>query len=147
MITGYFNLWNFNSHKTSRTIDYCNVNNDMNVWSLNEPLAFGNSLSHQPLQKVKAGKEKFREIVSRTNQTKNELVDNLIELLCDRERHWPDDELMRRKPMWADKLCSICVNMPEVGYGSRLYFHKFLDQHFNRMLMIMHFFVFIELEP
>lgn len=91
----------------------------MHQWPQNESLAFGNSLTHQPLQKVKAGKKKFQEIVSNPKLAKNELVQSLIALLCDRERYWPDDELHRRAPNWSDKLCSVCVKMPEFGYGSR----------------------------
>lgn len=88
-------------------------------WPQNEALAFGNSLAKQPLQKVTAGREKFRKIVENRNQSKDELIKHLTELLCDRERHWPDEELHRRAPNWSNQLCSICVKMPEQGYGSR----------------------------
>lgn len=103
----------------------------MQEWPLNEALAFGNSLTLQPLQKVKAGREKFREVVSR-KQTKNELVQALMDLLCDEEKHWPDAELTRRAPNWSESLCSICVKMTKEGYGSRYtisnYFDFFLTQ-------------------
>lgn len=101
-------------------MNYCNVDNIARQWPQSEALAFGNSLVTEPLQKVKAGQEKFREIVNRPNQSKIELIQNLDDLLCDRERHWPDPELQRRKPEWADSLCSICVKLPNVGYGTRL---------------------------
>lgn len=112
----------FHSAKSIQPTHYCNVNNTVYQWPQNEALAFGNSLVPEPLQKVKAGREKFRAIVNRPNQSKNDLVQNLIDLLCDRERHWPDAELQRRKPEWAETLCSICVKMPEFGYGSRFDF-------------------------
>lgn len=41
------------------------------------------------------------------NQSKDELVQNLMELLCDREKHWPDDELHRRAPNWSESLLVI----------------------------------------
>lgn len=86
---------------------------------LNKSVGFGNSLIRVPLKKVEAGKDKFHKIVDRPSQTKNELIESLFGLLCDPERHWPDAELQRRRPEWADQLCTICVKMPEVGYGSR----------------------------
>lgn len=108
------------SGNTNRTIHYCNVNNEARQWPQNEVLGFGNSLTHQPLQKVKGGREKFREIVKRPDQTKEELIKSLNKLLSDREKHWPDEELHRRAPAWADQLCSICARVPAAEYGSRL---------------------------
>lgn len=110
---------NICSENTNRTIHYCNVNNEAREWPQNEVLGFGNSLSRQPLQKVKGGREKFRAIVKRQNQSKTELIESLNELLCDREKHWPDDELYRRAPKWANQLCSICARVPAAEYGSR----------------------------
>lgn len=98
----------------------------MQEWPRNAALAFGNSLTHQPLQKVKAGQKKFQEIVGNQKQSKDELIQSLIELLCDREKHWPDDELHRRAPNWSEKLCSVCVKIPEYQYGSRYNKHFYL---------------------
>lgn len=98
---------------------YSNVNNTLHEWPLNDVLGFGNSLTHQPLQKVKSGTVKFREIVNRGGKSKEQLVDELMHLLCDDEKHWPDAELHRRAPNWGEYLSSICVNMGEAGYGSR----------------------------
>lgn len=98
---------------------YSNVNNTLHEWPSNEVLGFGNSLTHQPLQKVTYGTEKFREIVNRCGQSKEELVENLMRLLCDTEKNWPDAELHRRAPNWGEYLSSICVNMTDAGYGSR----------------------------
>lgn len=113
-----FHLISFSDNKI-RTMDYSNVNNTFNEWPLNEVMGFGNSLSHQPLQKVKNGTGKFHEIVNRYGQSKEELVDKLMQLLCDSEKHWPDAELHRRAPLWGEHLSSICVNMTDAGYGSR----------------------------
>ena len=32
---------------------------------------------------------------------------------------WPDEELLERRGEFAEALSSICVNAPDVGYGSR----------------------------
>lgn len=103
----------------NRTIHYCNVNNEARQWPQNVVLGFGNSLTNQPLQKVKGGREKFRAIVKRQGQSKEELVKSLNELLMDREKYWPDDELHRRAPNWSNQLCSICARVPSAAYGSR----------------------------
>lgn len=116
-------LFVFSGNKI-RPMHYSNVNNTLHEWPLNEVLGFGNSLSHQPLQKVKLGTNKFREIVDRCGQSKGELVQNLMQLLRDNEKHWPDAELHRRAPDWGEHLSSICVNMKEAGYGSRYAMHR-----------------------
>lgn len=107
------------SNNKIRPMHYSNVNNTLHEWPLNEVLGFGNSLSHQPLQKVNAGTAKFREIVNRYDKSKDELVDKLMQLLCDNEKHWPDAELYRRAPLWGENLSSICVDIENAGYGSR----------------------------
>ncbi|XP_055696477.1 transport and Golgi organization protein 2 [Lutzomyia longipalpis] len=78
---------------------------------------FGNSPYTIPLQKVVKGKEKFRNIVKMSGS--GNLVHDLMEFLKDDEKHWPDDELSRRAPKWAEKLSSVYVKMPIEGYGSR----------------------------
>ena len=34
-------------------------------------------------------------------------------------RHWPDEELKRRAPIYGEHLSSIHVKIPEAGYGTR----------------------------
>lgn len=102
-----------------RLVHYSNVNNSWKLWPKNQVLGFSNSLTHQPYEKVKAGKEKFQKIINNKNQTKDELVQKLMKLLSNRSKHWPDAELQRRAPDWGQGLCSICVKMPEVEYGTR----------------------------
>lgn len=94
----------------------------MTKWSTNKYLGFGNSLIAQPLQKVIAGQKLFENIVKDSTQSKDELVESLMDLLCKREKHWPDDELHRRAPHWAESLSSIHVRIPDEGYGSRFVF-------------------------
>lgn len=96
----------------------CNAPSVAREWPTGQVLAFGNSPPPKTLEKVKAGRKQFEEIVNR-DLTKDELVDSLMQLLQDGERHWPDSELERRKPNWAPKLSSIHVKMLVEGYGSR----------------------------
>lgn len=98
---------------------YSNVNNTLHEWPANEVLGFGNSLCDQPLQKVKSGRGKFEEIVKRHGQSKDALVEKLMQLLRDSEKHWPDAELHRRAPDWGEHLSSIYVEMGDAEYGSR----------------------------
>ncbi|KOB69948.1 putative transport and golgi organization 2 [Operophtera brumata] len=84
-------------------------------------LGFGNSLPDIPLKKVEAGKEQMHEICRRLNniEDKAALVENLIQLLKDDERHLPDPELAKRRPAVQNQLSSIFVSIPEGGYGTR----------------------------
>ncbi|GAB0088076.1 Transport and Golgi organization protein 2 [Sergentomyia squamirostris] len=84
---------------------------------LEEVHGFGNSPYTIPLRKVIHGKEKFRHVVKSTG--KENLVQKLMEFLKDDQKHWPDDELTKRAPKWAEQLSSVCVRMPAEGYGSR----------------------------
>lgn len=90
----------------------------MKEWPDGEALGFGNSPPTSTLKKVKAGLKQFEEIIHQ-NQSKEKLVSNLMSLLQDRQKHYPDSELLRRAPNWCEPLSSIGVQMPEVGYGSR----------------------------
>lgn len=87
-------------------MNYSNVVNKIEEWPQQKVYAFGNSFSTTPLRKVCGAKLKFEEILSKrqSHQTKDELVKDLMELLCNREKHWPDDELYRRAPTWGDTL-------------------------------------------
>lgn len=87
-------------------------------WPTNEVLAFGNCPPPRVIQKVLAGQKIFNKIVHQP-LSKDALVLELMNLLKNNEKHWPDDELLFRAPSWAEKLSSICVNIPEEGYGSR----------------------------
>lgn len=104
--------------KIAKTIHCSNVHEERREWPSSKVLAFGNSPPQISLEKVKGGKKKFEDIVHR-DQSKEDLVDSLMDLLKDRERHWPDAELYKRAPNWGEFLSSVCVHMPEAGYGSR----------------------------
>ncbi|CAD7087528.1 unnamed protein product [Hermetia illucens] len=84
---------------------------------------FGNSPISRPLEKVKYGREQFIKIVEDTQSnpqhTKQDIVDRCMELLKDRKKCWPDDELLRRAPNWGEHLSSPCVQILKAGYGTR----------------------------
>nr|XP_029724233.1 transport and Golgi organization protein 2-like [Aedes albopictus]XP_029724241.1 transport and Golgi organization protein 2-like [Aedes albopictus]XP_029724245.1 transport and Golgi organization protein 2-like [Aedes albopictus] len=88
---------------------------------LNGALGFGNSTLEVPLEKVKHGRKQFGDIVDKTLkvESKEKLVDKLMDLLRSEEKHFPDKELSRRVPEFTEKLASIHVRFPESGYGSR----------------------------
>lgn len=102
---------------------YCSVTQKAKEWSTNKYLGFGNSLLAQPLKKVDAGQKYFEEIAKQPHESKEKLVQSLMGLLCNPEKHWPDDELHRRAPMWSERLSSINVNITDFGYGSRFVFY------------------------
>lgn len=110
---------------TPMKIDHC---------ELDDPLGFGNSTLEVPLEKVKYGRKQFGAIVDkRLNvESKEMLIDELMGLLKNDEKHFPDKELSRRVPEYADKLSSIHVEFREGGYGSRTRTVILID-HENRM--------------
>lgn len=111
----------------ARTMHFCNTPNVAQKWPSGKVLAFGNSPPPKTLQKVIAGRTQFERIVNE-NPTKEKLVGDLMQLLQNGEKHWPDSELEFRAPNWAPKLSSICVKMPEEGYGSR-YVEQYSFRH------------------
>lgn len=96
----------------------CNAPSIAQEWPAGKVLAFGNCPPPKSLEKAKAGRKQFEEIVNR-NLNRDVLVDSLMQLLQNGETHWPDAELERRAPNWAPRLSSICVKMLAEGYGSR----------------------------
>uniref|UniRef100_U5ETR2 Putative transport and golgi organization 2 n=1 Tax=Corethrella appendiculata TaxID=1370023 RepID=U5ETR2_9DIPT len=98
-----------------------NVPNNTQKCEQSKALGFGNSPYTTPLEKVKAGTEKFQNIIDNKENFKDKitLIEKLLSLLQEREKHWPDNELQKRAPNWGENLSSIYVKMPEAGYGSR----------------------------
>ncbi|XP_052891696.1 transport and Golgi organization protein 2 [Anopheles moucheti] len=96
-----------------------------------EALGFGNSTLEKPLQKVCQGRDQFAEIVTRRNvpfADKDAFVDELMGLLKNDVRHFPDAELTRRAGQHAEFLSSINVRMPNGSYGSRTRTVILIDQ-------------------
>uniref|UniRef100_A0A182P6N0 Transport and Golgi organization protein 2 n=1 Tax=Anopheles epiroticus TaxID=199890 RepID=A0A182P6N0_9DIPT len=103
-----------------------------------QALGFGNSTLEKPLQKVCRGREQFEEIVTRCNvpfADKDALVHELMGLLKNDVRHFPDPELTRRAGQHAEYLSSINVRMPNGSYGSRTRTVILID-HNNQMEFI-----------
>ncbi|XP_053692988.1 transport and Golgi organization protein 2 [Sabethes cyaneus] len=104
---------------------------------LGKALGFGNSTLDVPLEKVKNGRSRFADIIDKRSDGSSEdsLVKELLELLKSNEKYFPDPELSRRAPNYAEKLSSINVYFPESGYGSRTRTIILVD-HNNRMEFI-----------
>jgi uncharacterized protein with NRDE domain len=93
-------------------------------------LAFGNSTPDAPFTKVKAGREKFKEIIARAPD-RDGLVAGLINLLKCGDLHLPDPELERRAPRGVGFLSAIFVNMRNGGYGTRTHSVVLVDDECN----------------
>uniref|UniRef100_A0A182VYK0 Transport and Golgi organization protein 2 n=1 Tax=Anopheles minimus TaxID=112268 RepID=A0A182VYK0_9DIPT len=108
-----------------------NAPHSIDVCKTGQALGFGNSTLEKPLQKVCRGREQFAEIVARRNvpfADKDAFVDELMGLLKNDARHFPDAELTRRAGQHAEFLSSINVRMPNGSYGSRTRTVILIDQ-------------------
>nr|XP_034827636.1 transport and Golgi organization protein 2 isoform X2 [Maniola hyperantus] len=105
---------------TAKIKTYSNATDEINEWT-DTYLGFSNSLPDRPLKKVEAGKKYLKDICSRLNKTKDksQLIDELICLLKNKERHLPDDQLESRQPNLYKELSSIFVHIPKGKYGTR----------------------------
>jgi uncharacterized protein with NRDE domain len=92
---------------------------------------FSNSPVHSPLQKVVSGRETFSELIKEyKNDDSESIVDALIGLLKSEEKHYPDDELLRRRGHDAEDFSSIHVRVNQL-YGTRTRTIILVDQDDN----------------
>ncbi|CAG9801801.1 unnamed protein product [Chironomus riparius] len=78
-----------------------------------------NSPISTPLKKVVAGEKKFHEIIQDYEAKNKDLfIDQLMNLLKWSQKHYPDDELLRRRGKEAEFFSSIHVSGHDL-YGSR----------------------------
>lgn len=103
---------------------FCNI--DPKITEFNTGFhAFCNSSLEHPYQKAIAGREKLASVVEQFGQsteTKEELVENILKLLQDQHRYYPDpviDALSTIDPKMKAPLSSICVRPSNVNYGTR----------------------------
>ena len=87
---------------------------------------FGNSLDiHNPWPKVSHGKKRFESILSghRTTNTKEQLVEELFEMLGDKTLLPLDNQMLKQGQSFKignlERLSSVFVEIPETKYGSR----------------------------
>lgn len=81
-------------------------------------VGISNSPIDTPLKKVVAGKEKFHKVVQDYETANKEvLIDELMNLLKCNEKHYPDEELLKRRGNDAESFSSIHVTAEL--YGSR----------------------------
>ena len=87
------------------------------------PLGFiglGNSPLAAPFKKVEAGTAEFQQVLdSHKHSSKENLIEELMKILKNKVKHFPDAELLMRRQETAERFSSIHVEMPEEGYGTR----------------------------
>lgn len=117
-----YNSFNFLSVEiTTEYIKTLFTNNATQSYVELQPGVVGvsNSPITTPLKKVVAGEKKFYEIIQDYEAKNKDLfIDQLMNLLKSRERHYPDDELLRRRGTDAEFFSSIHVSGHDL-YGSR----------------------------
>lgn len=91
---------------------------------------FSNSPVNAPFQKVIAGNKKFHEIIQEHHKNKEDMIEALIDLLKWDEKHYPDDELSRRRGHDAEDFSSIHVRHTQL-YGTRTRTIILIDQNNN----------------
>ncbi|XP_017016067.2 transport and Golgi organization protein 2 isoform X1 [Drosophila takahashii] len=97
---------------------------------------FGNSLPHTPFEKVRHGQQEFEAIVREHGGASVEtLSSQLMQLLRNKHRFWPDAELKRRAPNWGEGLSALNVHIADHAYGSRTHTVILVDSQ-NRMHFI-----------
>ncbi|EDW07048.1 transport and Golgi organization protein 2 isoform X2 [Drosophila mojavensis] len=97
---------------------------------------FGNSLPECPFEKVQYGRKQFEQIVKEFGQSDVETLSaELLQLLKNKHKFWPDAELERRAPSWGEGLSALNVHIAEHGYGSRTHSLILVDAN-NKMHFI-----------
>ncbi|XP_014204854.1 transport and Golgi organization protein 2 [Copidosoma floridanum] len=95
-------------------------------------LGFGNSSIERPYQKVLIGKDRFKKIIDNASTIRQEqLIEDLIRLLKQEERHLPDNELKKRSPEAFNELSSIFVRHEKEKYGTRTHSIILVDESFK----------------
>lgn len=73
------------SDNFATTVHCSNVSTECKLWPENISLGFGNSPPSVPLEKVKAGREKFDDLLKKRS-SKEVLVKDLMQLLKDKKK-------------------------------------------------------------
>ncbi|XP_039152903.1 transport and Golgi organization protein 2 isoform X6 [Drosophila simulans] len=101
-----------------------------------ECYGFGNSLPHSPFEKVRHGKQEFEAIVKAHGGASVETLSaQLMQLLRNKHKFWPDHELKTRAPNWGEGLSALNVHIEEHAYGSRTHTVVLVDSE-NKMHFI-----------
>ncbi|EDW36681.1 GL22571 [Drosophila persimilis] len=113
-----------------------NVPPTLNDFEEGKCYGFGNSLPGTPFEKVRFGQQQFSDIVEEHGTgTVEALSAQLLMLLKNKKKFWPDAELKRRAPNWGEELSALNVHIGDRGYGSRTHSIILVDTN-NKM----HFF-------
>ncbi|BFG01170.1 transport and Golgi organization protein 2 [Drosophila madeirensis] len=113
-----------------------NVPPTLNEFEEGKCYGFGNSLPGTPFEKVRFGQQQFARIVEQHGADSAEALSaQLLQLLKNKTKFWPDAELKRRAPNWGEELSALNVHIVDRGYGSRTHSIILVDAN-NQM----HFF-------
>ncbi|SPP86501.1 transport and Golgi organization protein 2 isoform X1 [Drosophila guanche] len=113
-----------------------NVPPTLNEFEEGKCYGFGNSLPGTPFEKVRFGQQQFAHIVEQHGADSAETLSaQLLQLLKNKTKFWPDAELQRRAPNWGEELSALNVHIVDRGYGSRTHSIILVDAN-NQM----HFF-------
>ncbi|XP_034672069.1 transport and Golgi organization protein 2 isoform X2 [Drosophila subobscura] len=113
-----------------------NVPPTLNEFEEGKCYGFGNSLPGTPFEKVRFGQQQFARIVEQHGADSAETLSaQLLQLLKNKTKFWPDAELKRRAPNWGEELSALNVHIVDRGYGSRTHSIILVDAN-NQM----HFF-------
>jgi uncharacterized protein with NRDE domain len=95
-------------------------------------IGLGNSPLKSPFKKVEVGVELFKNLINEhQNSSKDELIKSLKLFLSNNERHFPDDELSKRKPEEPERYSSIHIELKEHLYGTRTRTIILVDENNN----------------
>ena len=90
-----------------------------------------------PYQKTEAGIEKFRNVLETYQDNENKLIEELFKMMKNCTSYYPDEQMINQggidspiKP-YHDKLACINVQIPEMGYGTRVSTLIFVDRDNN----------------
>ncbi|KAG5683900.1 hypothetical protein PVAND_013159 [Polypedilum vanderplanki] len=129
-----YNSFNFLSVEiTSSDIKtYFTSNSTQSVVKLNDNfIGASNSPVDTPLKKVIEGKKRFQKIIENSrNKSEKDLIEELINLLKWEDKHYPDEELLRRRGNDAELFSSVHVKGNDF-YGTRTRTIIFVDQDNN----------------
>lgn len=127
-----YNSFNFLSVEISADIKtYFISNATQNYVELSSSFSgFSNSPVDSPLQKVISGTKLFQKIIENHHEDKEKMINSLVELLKCEDKHYPDEELLRRRGHDAEDFSSIHVRHNQL-YGTRTRTIILIDENNN----------------
>ncbi|XP_050679777.1 transport and Golgi organization protein 2 [Leptidea sinapis] len=110
----------FDGNLTPVIQTYNNVTNRLDTWN-EKYVGFSNTVPGTCLTKVKGGLKMFQNVCERFSkeEQRDQLTEELFNILKCREKHLPDEVLELAKPDSYELFSSIFVAIPKIRYGTR----------------------------